>query len=524
MSLPVAPVGTLDLNRTARTFLLITIALVAALAAIYLFLPVLSSMVRVPLAYTEGWNAYHAARAVGEARLYPSEPVWINQNYPPLSFYINGLLGNAIGDHLLAARYVSLAALVACALFLAIIGRRLSGGWLPGVFSGVLFLCLIGALFTEYVGIADPQFLAHAFSAAGLALFVWRRSDGWPLALAAVLMVLGGLVKQVVLPIPLAVFLWLAIYDRVAAVRFAVYGAASALLAVAVCYLLWGGDFFESMLSARVYSTTTLAVRGVHWLAMLAMPLLFWLVLLFGSRRDPAAVFVHLYVVLSVALGVFIGGGAGVGINAGFDATLALSLAAGLAMARLDLSTPMAPSLPPAVSKPVMGLVLVSTTFMHLSTLSYDLMAVKNGDLAAWDEATEADLALLRASDGDAICETLSLCYWAGQPLVVDPYGSRQFFALGVADEAELLEALKRGDIRSLQLERLARTQWDERFSPAFMDTVNAHFRQVRNSRNGYFFVYNQPEPPGPADQPLTTSGEPDASSLLPPAHAPTDS
>jgi len=71
----------------------------ALLVALLLLEPLLMIPLHVPLNYNEGWNAYFAARAVGVAAgpLYPADGLAFN-NYPPLSFYAVGALGDATGS------------------------------------------------------------------------------------------------------------------------------------------------------------------------------------------------------------------------------------------------------------------------------------------------------------------------------------------------------------------------------------------------------------------------------------------
>src|ERR1700728_142178 len=61
----------------------------------------------VSLDPNEGWNAYHAAAAMRGHGLYPGAASFMANNYPPLSFYLVGLLGQVTGDPIVAGRIVS---------------------------------------------------------------------------------------------------------------------------------------------------------------------------------------------------------------------------------------------------------------------------------------------------------------------------------------------------------------------------------------------------------------------------------
>ncbi len=87
-----------------------------AASVLTLFLqPLWSITARIPASYDEGWNAYHAAAAIGGGTLYPPRSALISDNYPPLSFYVVGALGHLVGDNIIAGRFIALASLLVVA-------------------------------------------------------------------------------------------------------------------------------------------------------------------------------------------------------------------------------------------------------------------------------------------------------------------------------------------------------------------------------------------------------------------------
>jgi len=122
---------------------------------------------RLPLDPNEGWNAYHAAAAMGAGPLYPGPQSFMINNYPPLSFYFVGALGGVFGDNIIAGRIVSLLSLVAVA-FRHFFCRLPHGLARAGRHSSRPCSSSAGLLaFTDYVGMDDPQMLAHAIAMAG---------------------------------------------------------------------------------------------------------------------------------------------------------------------------------------------------------------------------------------------------------------------------------------------------------------------------------------------------------------------
>src|SRR5437762_810218 len=86
---------------------LVAIVSVVALASLPAIVAVVRTIpLRVSLDANEGWNAYHAVAAFGGG-LYPRQPQFFFNNYPPLSFYLVGAAGRWIGDPIVAGRLVA---------------------------------------------------------------------------------------------------------------------------------------------------------------------------------------------------------------------------------------------------------------------------------------------------------------------------------------------------------------------------------------------------------------------------------
>ncbi len=66
------------------------------LTALFAIWPVYRIFVNVDINVNEGWNAYYADAAMGRSALalYPAGDKLIINNYPPLSFYIEGAFGD----------------------------------------------------------------------------------------------------------------------------------------------------------------------------------------------------------------------------------------------------------------------------------------------------------------------------------------------------------------------------------------------------------------------------------------------
>src|ERR1700722_126063 len=219
---------------------------------------------RVSLDPNEGWNAYHAAAAIAGHGLYPSAASLMTNNYPPLSFYAVGYLGKLLDDHIIAGRVISLASFLCCSVFIAIAVRLMKGAWQATAFAPLLFAGVL-LVTSDYVGMDDPQLFGHALQLAAL-LFLLREPRGAPAIFAsAAFFVAGVYVKHNLFALPLAAQIWLALYDRRNAFRFAVWIAALSVAGVLAFRVTFGFDLLNRLNSARAYSAAQLGENVSSW-------------------------------------------------------------------------------------------------------------------------------------------------------------------------------------------------------------------------------------------------------------------
>jgi len=186
--------------------------------------------------------------------LYPSADQLITNNYPPLSFYIVGLVGRVVGDPVLAGRLVSLVAVVAIATAIALSVRRLGGSGVAARISAAFFVATMSRFFMPYVGMNEPQLLSEAIMAFGFLGFLIARSNDRGYVGPVLVMALAGFVKHNIIAMPVTVFLWLALYRRREAVKCFCVAAIAIVTGTAICYALFGRNFFLNMLCPRHYS------------------------------------------------------------------------------------------------------------------------------------------------------------------------------------------------------------------------------------------------------------------------------
>ena len=396
----------------------------------------------------EGWNAFQAAAALGAGPLYPPPGGLTGDNYPPLSFYLVGGLGRLVGDPIVAGRLVALMSVIAVAIGVVLAVRRFADrAPFAATVGAFLLLGFAATQYRGYLAMDDPQWLAHALMTAGLVVILPRHPDAGPTtgrtAAAALLMVAGGMVKHNLVAFPLATTLWLALHHRRALGVWLAAAAAALVACAAVCLAAYGPVMFVDLLQAdRRYSAVRMLKAALPVLAV--VPLLALGARLLRRRRaDPRLDLLLLAVAVSVPLGVLQRSGEGVNVNAHFEALIALCICGAVALprpaedAKAWTMRPLAWLLAPFV-------VLVPLT----ARASYAEVRGHASAQAAWTQMQRR----ISATPGPVACETLALCYWAGEPFALDVFLYGQH-VLRSGDASALERALATRSFAAVQLD-----------------------------------------------------------------------
>jgi hypothetical protein len=388
----------------------------------------------VPLDPNEGWNAYHTMHAMAGSALYPPAGSFLFNNYPPLSFYIVGVLGSVTGDNIVAGRVLSFLATLCVAAEIYVCARRMNADVWAALLAASLFVAGLLA-FTDYVGMDDPQLLGHAVALAGLVLLLREPGTTRSIAGAALLMTVAFFIKHNLVALPAALAVWLLIFDRRKAVFFAVCGVLFALIGLIAFRLIYGIDLFSQLNSPRLYSVSTLTTAVGNWLVWADVSLLGLAALVVYRHDDKFVVFCAIYALVAVLTGVAFAGGAGVDMNIWFDAAIALALGTALTFDRL-----------------------MSGWLRAVAAIVY-VVPIAAGIALAWDDSwlerdhwlhpmseeaaiAQADIAFLNVRHGPALCEMLSLCYWAVKVEEADVFNLGQAYATRARRDNELIDRI----------------------------------------------------------------------------------
>jgi hypothetical protein len=405
-------------------------ALLAATIIFGLVEPIATLWRHVPLDPNEGWNAFFTQTAMHGGQLYPAPGSGIVNNYPPLSFYIVGLVANVLGDNIVAGRTVALAGMLIVAVNVYL--------WLRAAGSGVRIAWLGAGLFAafaviyarSYAGMDDPQWLAHAIMTTGLVV-LWRgNASARAIALGALLIQAGGWTKHLLIPLPIAITWWLLRRSKAA---FWTWIAWSALLLGAIGVLvfwLYGAAFFDGLLTPREYSIHQ-AIKETRWALYTFTPLIVLSLLLLpfvrGSERREFAL-AYLAVAAVVAFGA--AGGSGVDINAFFDLMIAASLCGALAVEALwELRLPGA--LRTIETGPALALLLGIYLGVYALRVAPETLRNLRGLDALEQETLAATRLIADQGHGRTACEEPELCYWAKNEFTIDFFNYGQRLKLG---------------------------------------------------------------------------------------------
>ena len=426
----------------------------------------------VPLDPNEGWNAYHAWAAMHGGPLYPGPRSYMINNYPPLSFYVVGTLGGLLGDNIVAGRIVSLLSLgfVAAGLYAA--ARRMECGPVAALFAPLFFTAVL-IVGSDYVGMDDPQMLAHAVAMAGFLLLL---REPRPVIWAALLFVIAAFVKHNVVAMPIAAAAWLALRERKNATWLAAAGIIFLVAGLALFRLVYGSGLLAHLITSRNYSLSMLVSLLAAWLSACAVPLAAAGALVVLRRRDRFVHLTALYLAVATAIGVAFLGGAGIDVNVLFDADIAMALGLALTLDRLAGGW--------------RGAVIALACVLPLLAILW--ANDEAHDPAYWlhpmrDEQVEAraDIAFLAAHKGPALCEMLSFCYWARKPAVVDMFNIGQAFDTGARSDRQLTAQVAARKFAALQFDP------GEPYALGgnVYDAVKANYRLDHSDDFGEFYV-----------------------------------
>src|SRR5436190_12940031 len=194
---------------------------------------------------------------------------------------------------------------------------------------------------------------------------------------------------------------------------------------IAICYALFGWNFFFNILTPRHYSLK----RAVHIFGELEWVSVGLVICLYNAwvrRRDVNVQLCSYFIAIALGSYFLQKSGAGVDINAQFDLVIAVAMGLGLAFTQVSLS-PAARRLRPGHAQAIL-LLAVSVRLL----VSKQLQPVRlvfdpsfKNEIAMREQAMTDNVELVRRITGDVLCSAL-VSYRAGKPFAVDAFNAEQ--------------------------------------------------------------------------------------------------
>jgi hypothetical protein len=443
------------LRGPARDTWLSTIIICLMIATMLLLFrfPVRRAFANVEVNYNEGWNAYRAAMVAKGIPLYGKPPQGFGTAtaYPPVSFHLIGMLGNA-NTFTAIGRCVSLISLLAAGVFVALSVKQGGGSPHAAVFSFLLYEIGIVLLRADRVGMYDPQLLGEALSVAGLYFYLRNPDSRRLLCLSALLFCLAGFTKQNLIAFPAAVAIDLLFRSRKLFVTWAGAMLASAGLLIATTLLVDGRYFAQHLMGGgggRAYSGMIAWSQFHHYVEKFQALLVIgtaWSIREFRSRLVLVAAFV-----LSHGLAFLLGGGFGVDLNIFFNAFAATVILCGLALS--DITSALVALRPGALNSTaavMFGLFFISIMIFVPGQLRRDRQQMRV--LPTREKEFNSAVQLLKARPGPALCESHLLCYEAGKPFEFEPFSVRDQVKTGWIQEEDVLQLLRTHHFQTVEI------------------------------------------------------------------------
>lgn len=450
--------------------------------------------------YNEGWNVYNTDRLIRREIIYDDNYLRVN-NYPIGSFVMVAGVNVLFNNLLLSGRLVALISFAAIGFFAAIATRRFGGGRTDAVFGAGCAMGFCYLVAPAWIIADDPQTLGEAVMLGALVSYIVRPPDRLNLLRTAFLVVLGGFIKHNLVAIPVAITLDLAIRSPRRLPYWLACWAGFTAGFLGLTQIVAGGDFVDHLLSPRSFSWYGARYHLMKYLRLFKFPLaavaLSASLVLTGERMILAA-----WGVISIISATILSGFEGASYNMFQDAAVFLGVAAGIMLSELRkselrgrLARVLASALPFLVAQPILARVPDIAVQVYHSSALFDSDR-KRQDMFLADAKYVAD------KQGPAICESLLLCYVAGQPFILDPFNSRQYMLSGKLDQGELIRRIAASEFAVIQLRAdicddpttpschiLHYRQKVDRFTDEVLYAIDRYYEIARRSTFGSFYV-----------------------------------
>ena len=464
-----------------------------------------------PIDYNEGFNVIPTTRLVHGRPLYvpltsfPVTPV----DYPPLSFVIIGGLSYFTGSILLTGRVVSLVSLLFVSYLVYGIIDNFTLKKSAALLGTLLWLALVVRMADNYIGMYDPQMLAHIFSLGAIYLYSkWvDEITVQKTCMLAFLCCFALFIKHSLIAAPIALAITLFFSNRGLFGTFALAGIIISSLMLFGSWLYAGEYIFSNNFIdfelARSVSNWRMFKEIAYLFCIKFVFVLFlpFVMLLFKFKFQKRWLCPLIYFLISFLSGAYFVRGAGIDKNAWFNFFIAAAIVFGLLAAEsTKLKVFWIRSL-------VYG-ILASCLLPFSINLKASLEQVLNYDrLKQEEEAYQKDVKLLQSIPGPALFEEPLLGFDAGKELLFESFDGSQQIVSGRIPERILTDPIHEKYFGAIVLnfdleKRLSRfskatidplkpkTTLTERWTDNTLKAISDNYELLDPKRPRYHFLY----------------------------------
>jgi len=455
--------------------------------------------------YNEGWNVYNAQRLIDHEIIY-DDNYWRVNNYPIFSFLVVTGVNFVVHDLLLSGRIIALLSFFAVGVLAAAAIRRFGGDRVDAVFGGGCALGFCYLVAPAWVAVDDPQTLGESIMLGALVSYISGPPHWLSLLRTALLVTLAGFVKHNLIAIPLAITFDIAIRSPRWLPFWFGCCASLAVSCLGLTHLVAGGTFIDHLLSPRLFTWHGARYHLMKYLRLgefpLAVVLLFARAIFSGDRRILAA-----YGIISIFAATIFSGFEGTSYNMFQDAAVFLAVAAGVMLHELRNRMVSGVFAHERVSKVALALapLLLAEPILARSPQAFAQIHHAGGLLESDRQAERfflAEAEFISDRHGPAMCESLLLCYRAGQPFTLDPFNSRQFILAGMLDQNDIIRRIAAKEFAVVQLRTdicddqeaapchiVPHERKFSRFTDDVLYAVDRYYRIAWRSQDGTFYV-----------------------------------
>jgi hypothetical protein len=457
---------------------------------ILLAAPLTRMFYRFSITYNEGWTVYHSDAASKGKQIYDTKDPFTPVVYPPLFFYLEGLVGKLFGNFLMVGRILSFLGLICTSIFAALIVRIFSRNVIGSIFAAIFFCGAVAAVASQYVAMNDAQLPAHVLSAAGMWSYLRSRRDSslWP---AALLITAALFTKHNLIAVPAVISIDLLLRSKWDFLKWFLY-ISIFIAAFSILTLVFvGPGFIDQVIAGRYISIQKLFAQTRQFGTFALIPLLasiVWCAKAWKNREERVLI---LWLFFSILVGIITASGFGTAMNMFFDAFLCLAVIQGISISNMS-------ALPQALLPLILFLPIEAAAISEIQTAMNKNLQSR---FAKQQADFLSDVQFLKDRSGRVVCGSLLLCFDAGKPLEFDPFNVSQRIITGKMKEKDAVQLFENGHFRVVQVKEQhyeknsARSIKPEMFADTFFTrnmiaAIRENYTVRRKSSTGNYYVF----------------------------------